>query len=164
MLLHNYTTRISFITSIVRPGDAISETLLADEVAFDMLSCPQRRNLDVQSDEALQLFYAQPDVFFLQSHYEFFEIIFVEAKRFYLLVLTLDIGEARYNDDNGVTGLLAADEDFSQMADFLSKFVTDPAWRAQMGAAVRGRSQRQFESQTVIDATPEVWNFADVAK
>jgi len=45
---NNYTPRISFITGIVNPGDAISEALIADVSALDRLGVTQRRNLDLQ--------------------------------------------------------------------------------------------------------------------
>ncbi|MDR3560400.1 MAG: glycosyltransferase [Negativicutes bacterium] len=48
MLQNNYIPRISFVTGIVNPGDAISETLIADILALDRLSFNQRRNLDAQ--------------------------------------------------------------------------------------------------------------------
>ena len=45
---NNYTPRISFVTGIVNPGDAISEALIADICALDRLGVSQRRNLDLQ--------------------------------------------------------------------------------------------------------------------
>jgi len=116
------------------------------------------------SDETLQQLYAQADIFFVPSRYESFGIIFVEAMRCCLPVLTIDIGGARDIVDHGVTGLLAAAEDTAQLADFLSQLVTDPARRTKMGAAGRERYERQFESKTVIDATLQALKFADVAK
>jgi glycosyltransferase involved in cell wall biosynthesis len=48
MLQNNYIPRVSFVTGIVSPGDAISETLIADISAMDQLGASQRRNLDLQ--------------------------------------------------------------------------------------------------------------------
>jgi glycosyltransferase involved in cell wall biosynthesis len=48
MLQNNYIPRVSFVTGIVSPGDAISETLIADISAMDQLGIRQRRNLDLQ--------------------------------------------------------------------------------------------------------------------
>jgi len=115
------------------------------------------------SDERLQQLYAQADIFFVPSRYESFGIIFVEAMRCGLPVLTLDSGGARDIVDHGVTGLLAAGEDTAQLADFLSQLITDPDRRARMGAAGRERYMRQFEYQTVINTTLEALKFDHVA-
>lgn len=48
MLQNNYIPRVAFVTGIVSPGDAISETLIADISAMDQLGASQRRNIDLQ--------------------------------------------------------------------------------------------------------------------
>lgn len=116
------------------------------------------------TDETLQQLYARADIFFVPSRYESFGIIFIEAMRCYLPVLTLDIGGARDIVEHGVTGLLADAEDTEKLVDLLGQLVRDPILRAQMGAAARERYERQFENETVIDATLEALKIFDAAK
>jgi glycosyltransferase involved in cell wall biosynthesis len=114
--------------------------------------------------EDLEQLYSQADIFFVPSRYESFGIIFVEAMRCYLPVLTLDIGGARDIVEHGVTGLLAEAENTEQLADFLSQLINDPVRRATLGAAARARYERLFENEAVIDATLEALKFSHVAK
>lgn len=113
------------------------------------------------TDAMLADLYRRADIFFVPSRYESFGIIFVEAMRYGLPVVTLDVGGARDIVEHGVTGLLAHGEETQPLADLLGDLVTDRPRRHRMGLAGRDRYERRFENDVVIDATLEALKFAD---
>ena len=115
------------------------------------------------TDEKLRALYEQADIFFVPSRYESFGIIFVEAMRCYLPVLTIDVGGARDVVEHGVTGLLADSDDCAVLVDLLNQLILDPVRRTQMGVAGRERYERLYTNESVVDATIEALKFPHVA-
>ena len=116
------------------------------------------------SAEVLEQLYAQADIFFVPSRYESFGIIFVEAMRCHLPVLTLDTGGARDIVEHGVTGMLAKGEDTAQLTEMLDQLITDSALRASLAVNARERYACRFENGVVIAATLEALKFAHAQK
>lgn len=105
------------------------------------------------SDEALVNFYHDADIFCVPSRYESFGIIFIEAMRYKLPVVALDVGGAQDIVENGVTGLLCSDQSSAAVHAALERLVSDPVLRKSMGEKARARFLGLFENEVVVDQT-----------
>ena len=105
------------------------------------------------SDSDLVNFFQAADIFFVPSRYESFGIVFVEAMAFSLPVVALGVGGLTDIVENGVTGFLGSADDPAALAAMLNELIADPKRRLAMGSAARSRYERQFENETVVDAT-----------
>jgi glycosyltransferase involved in cell wall biosynthesis len=97
----------------------------------------------VVDDDALWAAYRHCDVFVAPSRFESFGLIFIEAMLCGTPVVALRAGAAVEVVDDGVTGLLVAD-DVAAVRSALLDLVDDPARRVQLGRAGRERYERDF--------------------
>ncbi len=104
-------------------------------------------------DSALPDLYHDADIFCVPSRYESFGIIFIEAMRYGLPVVALDIGGARDIIENEVTGVLCARESSAVIQAELERLVTDEPRRKRIGEAARERFVQVYENQIVISQT-----------
>lgn len=102
---------------------------------------------------ALPDLYHDADIFCVPSRYESFGIIFIEAMRYGLPVIALDIGGARDIIENEVTGILCARESSAAIQAELERLVMDKSLRTRIGKAARKRFLQVYENEIVIDQT-----------
>lgn len=104
----------------------------------------------VVDDDALWAAYRECDVFVAPSRFESFGLIFVEAMMCAKPVVALRLGAATEVVDNGITGLLVAD-DVAEVRAALTELVEHPDRRVAMGMAGRATYERNF----TVDAMGE---------
>lgn len=132
------------------PGRGETERLVADlglgeRVAF----------LGQRADIAGRL--AAAHVFVLSSRWEGFPRSTLEAMRAGLPVVVSDVGGAAEAVTEDVTGFVVAPGDVDGLAGRLATLAGDPAARAAMGAAGRGRYAGEFTFERMYGATAAVW-------
>lgn len=59
--------------------------------------------------------------------------------------------------DEGATGLLVPPRDHQAMAEAIVKLLTNPEWRARMGAAGRARVRAKFSAERMVQDTLEIY-------
>ncbi|WP_084673838.1 glycosyltransferase [Methylobacterium sp. WSM2598] len=104
------------------------------------------------SDAEVVALYEQADIFCVPSRYESFGIIFIEAMRYRLPVVALDVGGARDIVEDGATGILCGARS-AEVEAALDQLVTDRPRRTRMGDAGRDRYLRLFENERVIKSS-----------
>jgi glycosyltransferase involved in cell wall biosynthesis len=87
---------------------------------------------------------AASDIYAMPSFEEPFGLVFAEAMAMELPVVALDSGGTPEVVAHGTTGLLSQPDDAEALARNLLTLVRDPALRARMGAAGRGRVEEKF--------------------
>jgi glycosyltransferase involved in cell wall biosynthesis len=117
-----------------------------------MLAHPAVKNVTFHGelpDGELEHLYRTADIFCVPSRYESFGIIFVEAMRHALPVVTLAVGGATDIVEDGITGILCKDATSDAVLASLDKLVRDKELRAAMGTAGRARFLERFENEIV---------------
>lgn len=107
-------------------------------------------------DDLVEL-YAAMDLYVLASRREGFPRSAMEAAAMGLPVVATDIRGCRQVVEDGRTGLLVPPGEVPSLTEALLSLSTDAAWRRSLGAAARSRARREFDQQTVIDLTLEVY-------
>ncbi|MFJ7440046.1 glycosyltransferase [Methylorubrum thiocyanatum] len=131
----------------------ISEPERSFKVQFES-RYPEQSNIVFHgeiSDDKIIPFYNNADIFCVPSRYESFGIIFIEAMRYRLPVVTLNVGGASDIVQDGLTGLLCPDANSSILCSALERLYCDPSLRRQMGEAARNRFLDMYENDVVID-------------
>ena len=93
------------------------------------------------------------DIYVLASHREGFPRSAMEAAAMGVPIVATDIRGCRQVVDHGVTGFLVPVGDAEAMARAVRKLASDPALRAEMGAAGRAKALREFDDRRVVDIT-----------
>ncbi len=101
--------------------------------------------------------YAAMDVYLLASYREGWPRSAMEAAAMRLPVVVTDIRGCRQVVEDNKTGFLVPVRDAEAIADAVARLATNPALRADMGAAARSKAEREFDDQRVIDITLEVY-------
>jgi glycosyltransferase involved in cell wall biosynthesis len=96
---------------------------------------------------------AAADIFCLPSHFEGLPMSVIEAMLTGLPVVASDIRGPREQVRQGETGLLVPPASIGPLAEALSRLAADPALRATMGAAGRGRALAHFDEAKVVART-----------
>jgi len=96
------------------------------------------------SDQRIQAYYRQCDLFVLPSRKEGFGIVFLEAMRFAKPCVGARAGGIPEVIEDGRTGILADPEDPRSLETALLRLLEDEALRARMGAAAKARWEREF--------------------
>lgn len=109
------------------------------------------------SRDDVEELYAAMDVFVLASHREGFPRSAMEAAAMGLPLVVTDIRGCRQVVDHGVNGLRFPRSDARALAEALETLAADPTLRAQMGRASTSKARREFDQQTVIDITLDVY-------
>ncbi len=128
--------------------------------AVDPISLDRARGQGVilvgQRDDVDQL-YAGMDLFVLASHREGFPRAAMEAAAMGVPIVATDIRGCRQVVDDGVTGRLVPPRDVEQLAAVVAELVADPEGRAKMAAAARDKAHREFDQQSQIDITLDLY-------
>lgn len=125
--------------------DAAREFGVADRVEF----------LGFRTDVAQILAGAQ--IYALVSHWEGFARSIVEAMRAGLPVVACDVGGNREAVIDGVNGYLVPHEDAAALSERMTRLLSDPALRAQMGQASRRRYEAEFTFEAMFRKTTAVY-------
>ncbi len=121
-----------------------------------MVAHPAMKNVTFHGelpDAELDRLYRTADIFCVPSRYESFGIIFAEAMRHELPVVTLAVGGATDIVEDGITGILCKQATSDAVLASLSKLVCDMELRRAMGTAGRARFLEYFENEVVITKT-----------
>ncbi len=105
------------------------------------------------SDQELENYLAQCDIFVAPSRYESFGLVFLEAMMFSKPVVGCRVGGMKEVIEAGVTGLLAEPGDAESLQAALAALLADPAKREAMGKAGRERFLNYYTRQTLVDRT-----------
>ncbi|MBW4420445.1 MAG: glycosyltransferase family 1 protein [Myxacorys californica WJT36-NPBG1] len=115
------------------------ESIVADLGLQDVTTFPGRLGLD-----NLHLYYAAADVCVVPSHYEPFGLVAIEAMASRTPVVASAVGGLQFTVIPEVTGLLAPPKDDAVFADAISRILSSPEWRDQLGEAGRERVETIF--------------------
>jgi glycosyltransferase involved in cell wall biosynthesis len=99
---------------------------------------------------------AASDIFVLPSHFEGLPMSIIEAMFSGLPVVATDIRGPREQVVQGETGLLVPPATVAPLAEALRRLAADPAARARMGQAGRGRAMALYDEATVVARTLDV--------
>lgn len=100
----------------------------------------------------LEPFYACADVYAMPSRWESFGLVFLEAMNHSLPVASTRTQAIPEVVEDGVTGLLSANEDVSALAENLLKLATDHVLRQRLGQAGKKRLGESFSFERFVDA------------
>ena len=114
------------------------------------------RFLGARRDIAEQL--AQHELFVLISHWEGFPRSILEAMRGGLPVVASDVGGVRESVVDGETGFVVPSEDVGAVRARLALLLNDPALRSRLGGAGRGRYERHFTFERMLEQTLAVYS------
>jgi glycosyltransferase involved in cell wall biosynthesis len=95
------------------------------------------------------------DVFCLPSRFEGLPFALLEAMMCGIPCVASSVGDVP--EALGEGGLTVPIEDVGALASALERLLTSPDLRRDLGAAARGRAERQFSTQRMIQATVEVY-------
>ena len=109
---------------------------------------PRLRRLGYRDDVAALL--AAADVFVLPSYFESLPMSVIEAMLCGLPVVASDIRGPREQVVDGVTGLLVPPRQVEPLTAALARLAADPALRAAMGTAGRGRALALYDETKVV--------------
>lgn len=131
----------------------VGERLASDhgEDIEPALAAPNVRRLGYRDDIAAIL--AAADIFALPSHFEGLPMSVIEAMLTGLPVVATDIKGPREQVVDGQTGLLVPPMRVAPLATALQTLVADPALRARMGEAGRGRALALYDEGRVVAHT-----------
>lgn len=104
------------------------------------------------SREVLLRHYADCDLFVAPSRYESFGLIYVEAMAFSKPVIAMAVGGVTDLVEDGVSGLLIAEDSPHLLAAAIGRLVDDSECRLAMGAAGRQIYERRFAVERMLDA------------
>lgn len=105
------------------------------------------------SDERLEAYLAQCDIFVAPSRYESFGLVFLEAMMFGKPVVGCRAGGMIEVIDEGVTGLLAEPGDAGSLEAALDVLLQDTAKREAFGKAGRARYLAHYTREKLTDRT-----------
>jgi glycogen(starch) synthase len=105
------------------------------------------------SDEKLEGYLAQCDIFVAPSRYESFGLVFLEAMMFAKPVIGCRAGGMVEVIEEGVTGLLAEPGDASTLEAALDALLQDPGKRAAFGRAGRERYLAHYTREKLSERT-----------
>lgn len=100
------------------------------------------RFVGARPQSQLSLYHAACDVVTMPSHYESFGMAALEALASGRPVIATNAGGPATIITHGVDGLLTAPDDTRQLAENLTRVLTDPHAAHQMGLAARARAER----------------------
>jgi glycosyltransferase involved in cell wall biosynthesis len=106
----------------------------------------------------VERYYAAMDVFVLPSHREGFPRAAMEAASMRLPIITTDVRGCRQVVDHDGNGLIVPVRDPARLADAMQRLGSDPARRAEMGAAGRRKAEREFDERRVVDLVMNVYD------
>jgi glycogen synthase len=109
------------------------------------------------SDEKLEAYLAQCDIFVAPSRYESFGLVFLEAMMFGKPVVGCRAGGMKEVIEEGVTGLLAEPGDAQTLSAALNVLLADPDKREAFGKAGRERYLRHYTREMLTDRTLEFY-------
>ncbi|TPG49192.1 glycosyltransferase family 1 protein [Roseomonas nepalensis] len=112
---------------------------------------PRLRRLGYRHDTERVL--AASDLFCLPSHFEGLPMSVIEAMLTGLPVVATDISGPREQVVPGETGLLVPPGTVAPLAEALARLSADPALRARMGEAARGRALALYDERVVVART-----------
>ena len=101
---------------------------------------------------------ANSQVFALGTNWEGLPISILEAMRAGLPVVASDVGGVREQVVDGETGFVVTKGDAALMGERLSRLVTQPQLRAQMGSAGRRRFERMFSVAGMLEKTLQIYS------
>jgi len=140
--------------SLSLPGDG--PLLEAVKTLAEQLGIRDRIDFPGACETVPQLL-AQSDIFVLSSKHEGLPISILEAMRAGLPVIATDTGGISESVDDGVTGYLVKRQDAVQLRDRLATLLCDRELRAIMGRAGRQRFLRDFQLESMILKTLDVY-------
>ena len=104
----------------------------------------------------------EADIAVLPTYNEGVPLFLIEAAASGLPLIGTDIGGCRLIVRNGINGLIVPARDPEALADAIASLASNPALRAQMGAASREIAIREFDQSQVIDRYGDVYRAAGV--
>jgi glycosyltransferase involved in cell wall biosynthesis len=107
-------------------------------------------------DEILQ-WWRRATVGVLCSHSEGMPISLIEAAACAVPAVATAVGGIPELVDHGVSGLLIPPRDTAALADALSRIVTQPALRQELGQAARRRAVEKFSLSRQVDRLMALW-------
>jgi len=102
------------------------------------------------NDPRLQALYAQADVFALPTRADCSPWAGIEALASGLPLVIADTGATSEIVQSGQTGFLVPQNDPDALAQSLETLISDPALRAQMGAAARADAEQRFSAPKLV--------------
>ncbi len=110
---------------------------------------------DYVSDAQLSAFYEQADVMLVPSRFESFGLIYLEAMRANLPIVTwaIDVTAEIFPEGEAQGALLTPVEDQRRFAENLARLIEDRALRLAVGEAGRTRFENAFQAQHMAAAT-----------
>jgi glycogen(starch) synthase len=115
------------------------------------------------SEDVLNQWYADADVFCMPSRFESFGLVFIEAMMFGLPVIATDSGGIPEVVEHGGNGLLVAPEDPVALREALRRLVVDADLRAAYGRRSRALYEEKFTRLAMARATAAVFRTIVVA-
>jgi glycosyltransferase involved in cell wall biosynthesis/GT2 family glycosyltransferase len=109
------------------------------------------------SDEKLEAYLAQCDIFVAPSRYESFGLVFLEAMMFGKPVIGCRAGGMAEVIEEGVTGLLAEPGDTTSLESALEVLLSDAGKREAFGKAGRERYLQHYTREKLTDRTLEFY-------
>jgi glycogen synthase len=97
--------------------------------------------------EYLDSFISRADIFVAPSRFESFGLVFVEAMMHARPVVGCSVGGICEVVEHGVTGLLVPPDNSEALAESLTRLISSPELRAELGAAGRRRYEERFTAE-----------------
>ncbi len=137
-------------------GDGPGRGRLEEEVRRFRLEHHIELKGEMVRDEVLQ-WWRRATVGVLCSHSEGMPISLIEAAACAVPAVATSVGGIPELVENGVTGLLVPPRDTAALADALSRIVTQPALRQELGQAARRRAVEKFSLSRQVDRLMALW-------
>jgi glycosyltransferase involved in cell wall biosynthesis len=131
-------------------ADALDASEIAAAERDGVIFTGQRDDVDA--------IYRALDLYVLASYREGFPRSAMEAAAMALPMVATDIRGCRQVVDDGHTGLLVPARDAEALANAIERLATDADLRGKMAEAARAKAEAEFDQQTVIDITLDVYS------
>jgi glycogen(starch) synthase len=109
------------------------------------------------SDEELQKFYSNADLFVAPSRFESFGLVLIEAMRHGTPVIACDVGGMREVINDGVDGYLYKVDDIAQLASRLRLLIENRDVRQKIGEAAKQSYESRFTARKMADAIEKMF-------
>ncbi|HEY3298613.1 MAG TPA: glycosyltransferase, partial [Armatimonadota bacterium] len=103
------------------------------------------------SEDDLNYYYSNCDIFVAPSRFESFGLIFIEAMRFGKPVIGCRAGGMVEVIEPGVNGFLAEPGDAASLTDAIVELILDRELRERMGSEARKAFKEEFTSERMVD-------------
>jgi glycogen(starch) synthase len=104
------------------------------------------------TDEDLEAYYENADIFVAPSRFESFGLILIEAMRHGVPVVACDIGGMREIISNNIDGMLFPVDNVSDLANILHSLISDSDLRRRLGDAGRLTYESRFTAKIMAQA------------